>query len=324
MEKRKIMQCLIGGFIGGALLFSCSTEEITGDIDNGKLDVLSISSEQNVCMDIKYEVPEGYKVVFDVYAENPYEITNEGVGKKNISPIISGMTDDKGAYHVTRTISGGVQEVYVLSKSIGVPALLHGRIESGKVTPIEYDLSSMVDEESSVESRSSSKPYLFLGDWNFWGRPNYIDGAKTCDLTSKEWRTISQALPEWKKVNKDCTEIDFFGATGSRLDHSLANIFLLERLLQSGIEGAIFNENNKLYLKNSSFRIKKKEAYGDFFSLLPLSKSVEQVTLTGFKYPVKNRTFHRDFTLGISNEIIDEEACIEFADGIFVVVESKD
>lgn len=209
MEKRKIMQCLIGGFIGGALLFSCSTEEITGDIDNGKLDVLSISSEQNVCMDIKYEVPEGYKVVFDVYAENPYEITNEGVGKKNISPIISGMTDDKGAYHVTRTISGGVQEVYVLSKSIGVPALLHGRIESGKVTPIEYDLSSMVDEESSVESRSSSKPYLFLGDWNFWGRPNYIDGAKTCDLTSKEWRTISQALPEWKKVNKDCTEIDF-------------------------------------------------------------------------------------------------------------------
>ena len=25
----------------------------------------------------------------------------------------------------------------------------------------------------------------------------------------KEWRTVSQALPEWRKVNPDCTEIEF-------------------------------------------------------------------------------------------------------------------
>lgn len=125
-------------------------------------------------------------------------------------------------------------------------------------------------------------------------------------------------------IREGCTKIDFFGATGSRLDHSLANIFLLERLLSSGIEGAVLNDSNKLYLKDSSFQIKKKEVYGDFFSLLPLSKTVERVTLTGFKYPVNNRTFHRECTLGISNEIIDEEASVEFAEGIFIVVESRD
>ena len=209
METRKIMQCLIGSFMGSALLFSCSSEEFAGDVDKGNNDFLMTSSEQNVSLDINYDVPEGYKVLFDVYAENPYEITSEGIGKKDIEPIISGMTDDNGDYNVSRIISGGVREVYVLSRSMGVPALLHGKIEAGKVAPVELDMSAMISQEEEVESRSASASFLYLGDWNSWGRPNYIDGSKACNLTWKEWRTVSQALPEWKKVNPECTEIDF-------------------------------------------------------------------------------------------------------------------
>ena len=33
MEKRKLIQGLIGSFIGGVLLFSCSSEEMIGDVD---------------------------------------------------------------------------------------------------------------------------------------------------------------------------------------------------------------------------------------------------------------------------------------------------
>lgn len=204
----KEMQYLIGGFILSALLFSCSSEEFIGEIENENLEVALISSEQKVSLDINYDVPEGYKVLFDVYAENPYEISGEAIGKKNITPIISSMTDGNGDYEVSRIISGGVQEIYVLSNSVGVPALLHGKIESGKVTPVECDLSSLI-KESLVESRKASNSFLYLGNWNSWGRPNYIDKSKTCDLTSKELRTISQTLPEWKKVSKDCTDADF-------------------------------------------------------------------------------------------------------------------
>lgn len=125
-------------------------------------------------------------------------------------------------------------------------------------------------------------------------------------------------------VQSGCLEIDFFGATGSRLDHSLANVFLLQRLLETGVEGTIWNDNNRLYLKNKGFTIRKEEAYGDYVSLLPLSETVEQVTLTGFKYPVTNRAFKRACSLGISNEIVAEEAIVEFAGGIFIVVESRD
>lgn len=125
-------------------------------------------------------------------------------------------------------------------------------------------------------------------------------------------------------LKEQCEELVFLGATGSRLDHSLANIFLLESLLKQGISAEILNENNRLYLKNKSFILKRKETGGDYVSLLPLTETVENVTLTGFKYPVQDLAFYRDNTLGISNEITEEEARIEFTKGVFIVVESRD
>lgn len=210
MEKQKLIQGLIGSFIGGALLFSCSSEEVIGDIDHQieKNELLTVASEQSVCFDIEYDVPEGYKVIFDVYAENPYEVASAGADKKELVPIISGMTDDNGRYNVSRVISAGVKEVYVVSKSIGTPMLLHGTIESGSVKPMELDLSAMAENQSESASRSAFAPY-FLGTWNSWGRPNYIDESKSCDITKSELRTISKALPEWRKVNQEYVTSDF-------------------------------------------------------------------------------------------------------------------
>ena len=210
MEKRKLIQGLIGSFIGGGvLLFSCSSEDMLGDIDQKeKNELLTISSEQSVCFDIEYDVPEGYKVVFDVYAENPSELTAGKTGKKDLAPIISGMTDDNGRYQVSRVISAGVKEVYVVSKSIRTPMVLHGTIESGSVKPTELDMSTMVSDSSESASRAAFAPY-FLGSWNLWGRPDYIDETKSCDITKSELRTISKALPEWRNVNDEYITSDF-------------------------------------------------------------------------------------------------------------------
>ena len=209
MEKRKLIQGLIGSFIGGALLFSCSSEEMIGDVDQEvKNELLTVSNEQRVCFDIEYDVPEGYKVVFDVYAENPYELTAGKTGKKDLVPIISGMTDENGRYQVSRVISAGVKEVYVVSKSISTPMVLHGTIESGSVKPTELDMSTKVSDSSESASRAAFAPY-FLGSWNQWGRPDYIDATKSCDITKSELRTISKALPEWRNVNAEYTNFDF-------------------------------------------------------------------------------------------------------------------
>lgn len=120
------------------------------------------------------------------------------------------------------------------------------------------------------------------------------------------------------------SEIHLLGATGTRLDHVLANLHLLMLPMQLHIHACILDSYNKIYLKNQSFTIKKSEQYGNYVSLLPFDGQVTRLTLTGFKYPLNNITLTAGSSLGISNEIMNEEASVEFKNGILIVIESRD
>lgn len=122
----------------------------------------------------------------------------------------------------------------------------------------------------------------------------------------------------------NATSIDIIGATGSRLDHALANIHLLILPMRLNIEACIIDINNKIYLKNKSFTIVKEKQFGDYVSLLPFSEKVSGLTLKGFKYPLNHITYTSGCSLGISNEIKEEKANIELSDGILIVIESRD
>ena len=189
----------------------------------------------------------------------------------------------------------------------------------------QSELRIVVDGALEITHRLGIKPDYIVGDFDtvnqelleYYEKDIILRHPPEKDQTDTEL-AIETAL------NAGCDSLVFFGATGSRLDHSLGNIFLLEHLLKQGIEAEILNENNKLYLKNKGFKIIRKASRGDFVSLLPLTETVEYVTLRGFKYPVEHLTFYREKTLGISNEITEEEASVEFSKGIFIVVESRD
>jgi thiamine pyrophosphokinase len=120
------------------------------------------------------------------------------------------------------------------------------------------------------------------------------------------------------------TKLHIVGATGSRLDHTLANLHLLLLPMQLNIDACILNQNNKLYLKQESFQILKREQFGDFVSLLPFSEKVSGLTLNGFKYPLDRIILTAGNSLGISNEIVADTAQIEFNEGILLVMETKD
>ena len=209
MKKSKFLHVLLGITISSALMFSCISEDINDMKGDSKPTNLVASNEQTVDFQIGYDVPQGYRVKFDVYAENPFEVTADGFGKKfGVSPIVVAMTDENGQYNISRIISGGVKEVYVTSNSIGVPALLHGTIQNGTVKPVEIDMSTLLQEQSVADSRAAFK-VNYLGSWNFWGRPNYIDKSKSFNIGNSEMRSISKALPEWRKVKEDYTTADF-------------------------------------------------------------------------------------------------------------------
>jgi thiamine pyrophosphokinase len=120
------------------------------------------------------------------------------------------------------------------------------------------------------------------------------------------------------------TELHLIGATGTRLDHVIGNIQLLHEALIRDIAAYIVDTNNRISLMDGRKEIKKCEQYGTYVSILPLTTTVEKITLTGFKYPLNQATLYSNNTLGISNEIEAEVGVIEFEDGIAIVVESRD
>jgi len=119
-------------------------------------------------------------------------------------------------------------------------------------------------------------------------------------------------------------EIVILGATGTRIDHMLANIHLLYLPLNKNIKAIILDEYNKIYLVNQNTTIYKNQLYGPYISLQPFTEVVTEVTLQGFKYPLMKRTMHIGDSLGVSNEVTSAQAKITIQSGILIVIESKD
>lgn len=119
-------------------------------------------------------------------------------------------------------------------------------------------------------------------------------------------------------------EIHILGGTGNRIDHMLGNVGLLGLGLLSDTRIWLVDEHNRVQMIRQNIKITKKEQFGKYVSLLPVTPKVTGITLTGMKYPLENYTMERFLTIGISNEIVEEEAGICFKDGILLVMETKD
>ena len=120
------------------------------------------------------------------------------------------------------------------------------------------------------------------------------------------------------------SKITMLGALGKRMDHALANIHILKDALEANIPCQILDEYNRIYLINKEIILEKDKVYGKYISLIPLTSTVEELTLTGFKYPLNHYTLTIGTSLGISNEMIEDRAHVKMEKGILIVVESKD
>ena len=124
-------------------------------------------------------------------------------------------------------------------------------------------------------------------------------------------------------ISLECEKVDIVGAIGTRIDHVLANINILKEPLEKNIKTRIIDENNQIFLINRSVKIKKDDNY-KYLSIIPLTTTVEGITLKGFKYLLNNYILNLGQSIGVSNEQLKEEATIELKKGILIVIFSKD
>ena len=99
---------------------------------------------------------------------------------------------------------------------------------------------------------------------------------------------------------------------GGRLDHTMANIALLEKAGEHGVELILYDgENLAFLLRKGKHILGSKYRYISFF---PIDRQAT-ISLNGFKYPLDHQTINRAIPLCISNEPTQELPTIEIHDG---------
>lgn len=137
----------------------------------------------------------------------------------------------------------------------------------------------------------------------------------------KKDKTDSQLSLEYL-IDMGATEITIIGATGNRMDHTLANILLLKRIKDSGVKGKIVDENNTIYLVYDKLTLDKSNGY--FVSIIPIVQEGIRISLRGFEYELDNEKIDFGSTRGISNVIKNSKGYIKVHDGVCLVFVSKD
>lgn len=122
-------------------------------------------------------------------------------------------------------------------------------------------------------------------------------------------------------MDRGYREIVLLGATGTRLDHTLSNIGLLEYIAKNGGKGYVINETNMITVITESSVLKPERGW--HLSLIPIGE-VKGVTLKNLKYTLSNYDLKFAQSLAVSNEFTDKDAVIEIKEGSLIVIKSRD
>lgn len=122
-------------------------------------------------------------------------------------------------------------------------------------------------------------------------------------------------------INHGCTDLTIMGATSTRLDHTLANIFLLRRLADQGIPTTISDAYNDIHIVVSRLTLTGRP--GDLISVIPVSDHVKGLTLAGLDYPLTDQSLCMGTTMGISNVFRQDKAEISLRSGAVLVIKPR-
>jgi len=116
------------------------------------------------------------------------------------------------------------------------------------------------------------------------------------------------------------------GALGTRFDHSLSNVHILEAALKEQVPMRLIDEHNCIQMMDNTAPLTIERAHYRYVSLLPHTREVKEIKLRGFKYPLRDEplSLTRGLSLGISNELIEELGTISIASGQLLVIQAND
>lgn len=203
---------------------------------------------------------------------------------------------------------------------------------NGQITDYEYCLDIIKDADYIICADGGTRhsynmdlnPDLIIGDFDS-SNSTYLEYYKKLGIKIERYPEDKDKTDSHICVLRALNfsdEIILMGATGSRLDHSMANISLLKLGMDKGIKMYIADKQNEIYLVNNEITIEGSP--GEMFSLLPLTERVDGLCVCGAKYDLNEAVMEIGDPYGTSNQFKQEVVEIKIKNGYLLIIKSKD
>ncbi|MDE6784702.1 MAG: thiamine diphosphokinase [Ruminococcus sp.] len=162
-------------------------------------------------------------------------------------------------------------------------------------------------------------PDIVMGDFDSYN--GEVSGSFEVYRSIPEKDDTDTLLAVKTAIERGCTEIRLYGALGARFDHAFANIQTLLYAYRKGCIITIIDSDNEITVQGAGeCRYLYRENW--YFSIFSLTDTAVIRSFSGVKYPLKDYSMTTEYPIGVSNEIIADEAVLSVDSGIILVVRS--
>lgn len=182
------------------------------------------------------------------------------------------------------------------------------------------DLVIGADRGYLVLEKNGIKPSVAIGDFDSYD--GKIDCENIIRFPVKKDFTDSELAIKYA-IENGYKHIRVYGAIGSALDHTIANISVLAKYTESGMDIAFVDGENVLFAVCNSKVSFSSKAKGRISVFSFLDKSIG-VNEKGLLYELSFATLENITPLGVSNEFIGKNAEISVENGVLIIYTSKE
>lgn len=186
----------------------------------------------------------------------------------------------------------------------------------------EDDVIVCADSGLEYARRCGVTPSIVLGDFDSYG--GELPPAGEIIRLPAEKDDTDTMFAVRLGLERGIKDFLIAGGIGGRLDHTLGAVQTLNFLVSHGASAVMNDGKQQIEVLEGPVRKRYSRGQGKYFSLLALSPRVEGLSLEGFKYPLSNGTLTYDFPLGVSNEVLSQEAELSFSRGRIAVIRTED
>ena len=166
-------------------------------------------------------------------------------------------------------------------------------------------------------------PDFAVGDFDSGNRAEFPRETEIIEVPAEKDFTDTQLAVD-VALEHGADYIVIIGGLSGRLDHTMSNLSLLEKLWALGIRAIITDGKNRArYIERTSELVP--HAGFKYLSLIAADKEAKGVSIEGCKYPLKNAKLTRtNNSFTTSNEILKNCALVSVKKGGLYIIESRD